>query len=372
MQPFFFFFCCLMILSCQNERKPDLEQAKPQNSNFRIQRKKDVLFLTVYDNNRNGQIKNCYALYPKKSIKPLFGKDTLAIAVPIERAVCLGTNAIAFLAELESTDKIVGLCQPQYIYNATIREKVKKGTIANLNTVDNFDYELMIKKKPDIIFGYSLGCESLGKKAKKLNIPIVYLDEFLAKTPLDRAEWLVFTSLFVDKYTIAKQDFESIKKNYLALVQICKHLPTSKKPKVLTGTIQQGIWYVAGGASYSSQMIQDAGAIYPWQRNNQTGSIPLSLESVIQEASDADFWINTVLVQDAQSLEKDNRYRFFRKLIQNNLYTYTARVSPEGAFDYYESGIVRPDLILKDLIRIFHPELLPEHKLYYYKKLTSS
>ncbi len=70
-----------------------------------------------------------------------------------------------------------------------------------------------------------------------------------------------------------------------------------------------------------------------------------------------------------QMKDVDARYADFKAFKNKKVYTYTARVNEAGANDYFESGNVKPDLILADHIKILHPKLLPNYKLYYYKKL---
>jgi len=40
-----------------------------------------------------------------------------------------------------------------------------------------------------------------------------------------------------------------------------------------------------------------------------------------------------------------------------------------GGILYFETGSLRPDWILEDLIQIFHPNLIPEKSFHFYKKL---
>jgi len=41
------------------------------------------------------------------------------------------------------------------------------------------------------------------------------------------------------------------------------------------------------------------------------------------------------------------------------------RTSTKGANDYWESGVVYPDLVLRDMLKIMHPEAVNEEFVYY-------
>ena len=149
-----------------------------------------------------------------------------------------------------------------------------------------------------------------------------------------------------------------------------RDIPNEQKPKVLVGMAQEGSWYVPGGKSYTAQFIADAGGNYLWAQNNEKGGIPIDFESVLYKGLDADIWLNVVLARDKKQLySADSRYASFKAFKNSSIYSYTARISENGGYDFYESGIVRPDLVLADLIKIFHPQKLPEQGLYYYEKM---
>jgi iron complex transport system substrate-binding protein len=54
------------------------------------------------------------------------------------------------------------------------------------------------------------------------------------------------------------------------------------------------------------------------------------------------------------------------------VYNNDARVNANGGNAYYEEGAAHPSLILADLIAIFHPELLPDHELAFFRRLEAA
>src|SRR5690606_3542114 len=101
-----------------------------------------------------------------------------------------------------------------------------------------------------------------------------------------------------------------------------------------------------------------------------TGSLSLSLENVLEKGQKADFWISPSEYTSYNSIKEGNRhYTQFDAYRNKNIYTYANTKGATGGLLYYELGPARPDLVLKDLVHIFHPELLPDYHPYFFKPL---
>ena len=142
------------------------------------------------------------------------------------------------------------------------------------------------------------------------------------------------------------------------------------KPNVLYGGIYNDIWYTPAGDSYVAQIMKDAGTNYYWQNTESTGSLALQFEEVFVEAKNADFWFAPGYALDKKALANNNKhYSSFKPFSTNNIYTYTYTVGETGGLVFFELGALRPDLILKDFIKICHPELLPNYETTFFKRL---
>ena len=102
------------------------------------------------------------------------------------------------------------------------------------------------------------------------------------------------------------------------------------------------------------------------------GSIPLDFEAVFDVGADADYWINPdnafwFTAEDV--IASDERYGDFAAVGEGTLYNNNAIVNEAGGNAFYESGAANPHVVLRDLVKIFHPELLPEHELVYYQQV---
>jgi iron complex transport system substrate-binding protein len=152
-----------------------------------------------------------------------------------------------------------------------------------------------------------------------------------------------------------------------------KHLTDTVKyrPTVLTEIKYGDAWYVPGGNSFMAHFIKDAGGTYIWKDEDRTGSIPLSFEAVYLKAKDADHWLNLFINLNTKKdlLAYDERYAMFKAFKTGNLYNNNKIANTKGYSDYWENGMTNPDELLLDLIKIFHPNLAPDHTLKYYKKI---
>ena len=116
--------------------------------------------------------------------------------------------------------------------------------------------------------------------------------------------------------------------------------------------------------------LKDAGADFLWSDNTSLGSLHLDLESVFLKAADAEYWLNTGQWRSlADGRSQDERYAYFAAFKPGKIYNNNALLNPHGGNDYWERGIVNPHLVLADMIKIFHPNLLPEHTLIWYRAL---
>lgn len=311
-----------------------------------------------------------YILVPKGSVVPDSLKKFPVIETPIKRIVCLSTTHIALLSFLDQRNTLVGAASPGYISDSIVRTMVSQKKVMDVGFDQALNYEVIVALKPDIILAYGIQGETATqyKRLENLGIKVVLDGDYLEETPLAKLEWVKFLAAFYDLSDSATARFNTIEQEYKRLISIC--VTVKNKPKVLCGLPWKGAWYVPGGESYLAKMITDAGGDYLWNDIKQRESIPLNFEKVIERASIADIWINTGTSNSLEDiLKEDKRLQSVKPFRNAQIFNNNALTCPTGGNDFWESGIVKPHIILKDLIKIFHPELLPEHSLVYYKKL---
>jgi iron complex transport system substrate-binding protein len=146
---------------------------------------------------------------------------------------------------------------------------------------------------------------------------------------------------------------------------------SSNKPSVLLGLPFKDTWYISPGNSFISKLIEDAGGNYLWKNTASAVSMPYGLENVYIAAMNADYWLNIGAVKNSTEISRvDKRLADLKCFRSGNLFNNNKRATLSGGNDYWESGALKPHIILKDMASILHPELFPDYKLYYYQKIN--
>lgn len=338
---------------------------------FSIEKYGNIMLLSVFNPWQKAQdVVYHYVLCPKGAEIPDEFSSYTVIYTPVERVVCLSTTHVAMLSRLGKVSSIKALAGTAFYNDSTVRQAVAEGRIMDIGYDQALNYEKIIGLKPDVIFAYGIDNGLAGSLARLADLgqTVVFNAEYLEQTALGKAEWIKFMAAFYDDLELASQQFETIGKEYAVLCELTKNVPY--RPTVLCGLPWQGIWHIPGGKTTTAEMIADAGGTYLWKDNRLRESFPVSIEEIISKAVPADFWINTGAARTMDEIRAvDERLVMLKSIQEGMVYNNYARISPDGGNDFFESGVVNPHKILKDMIKIFHPGLLPDHKLYYYLKL---
>lgn len=312
-----------------------------------------------------------YALVQCGTPTPKGFNRAQVITVPVNSIVTLSTTHLPHLAKLGVVDKLIGLSDPKQVNTPDVVERIKAGKVAQIGNNANLNIEKLLELNPDLVTTFGTGNSQTDSYAKltEAGLKVGINAEYMENTPLGRSEWLKFTALFFNKEEQAEKIFKEITRKYEQVAQKVKSV--KNRPTVFVGFNFKGTWFMPGGKSYVAKYLGDAGANYLWSDDKSSGSLPLSFEVVLERAANADYWLN--FSQSWQSLQdllaEDNRYTDFKAVKTGNLYNNNARVNESGGNDYWEGGINNPDIVLADLIKIFHPEILFNHQLFYYRKL---
>lgn len=231
------------------------------------------------------------------------------------------------------------------------------------------NYELLLGLKPDVVLLYGIGDAqtAVTDKLKELSIPYMYVGEYLEESPLGKAEWLVALAELTDSREKGIEIFREIPKRY----QVLKALTESveQRPTVMLNTPWNDSWVMPSTQSYMAQLVTDAGADYIYKENNSNSSTPIGLETAYKLIQKADYWINVGMASTLDELKTVNpKFVDAKAVREKTVYNNNLRTTPTGGNDYWESAVVRPDVVLRDLIHIFHPELVSD-SLYYYRHL---
>ncbi len=313
-----------------------------------------------------------YFLVKKGSKIPEEIKDQQIFFTPLHKVICLSTTHIGFLDALGEVASITGLSGSKYLSNTEVKRGVAENRIQEVGNERGLNYEMILQLKPDVVFAYGVGSEINAQlnKLQDLGIPVVLVGEYLEQSPLAKAEWIKFFGTFFGKEKPADDIFAKISANYNSIKGTVAN--EANKPVVLTGLPFKDTWWMAGGQSNLAVLIGDAGGDFLWKENQSREAFPVSLEEVFLRAAKADFWINCGSVNTIDELlAYDQRFSVLPVVMKSQIYNNNLRSTADGGSDYWESGVVHPDLVLADLVAILHPEKIANRDFYYYKKVVN-
>lgn len=327
--------------------------------------------ITVLNPWRNADVTFRYVLVQCGTPPPAETGDALIVEVPVKTVVAMSTTQLPHLAELGVIDKLVGVDSFLYINNQTVRAKINAGELVEIGSGGQVNIEQALELQPDLIMTYGVGNPEYDAHPKLLEagLKVVLNSEYMETSPLGRAEWIKFTAAFFNREAKAMEVYSTIANSYRNMAALAQNV--ANKPTVFANRPFRGTWYMPGGKSYAAQLLVDAGSTYLWADDPSTGSMQLSFEEVFDRARDAEFWLNPGDWKSlAEAAAEDERYTQFAAYQKGNVYNNNKRLNENGGNDYWESGVTNPHLVLADLIKILHPELLPDHELYFYQKLA--
>jgi len=360
------------LISCKQE------QSKRQNS--KIVKQQTVKYATGFSIEEHKDysvliIKSPFDTSKKKYkfIKPFKKYAGIGKSIfyhPINKIVVTSTTHIPMLELLNEETSLVGFPNTKYISSPKTRALIEKGAIQELGKEQSINTELLLELQPELVIGFSMSSNNkMFTNIEKAGIPVIINSDWQEKTPLGRAEWIKFFGLLYGKEKQADSIFKHIENQYLQAKEIAK---TAKNtPKILSGAMYQDKWNLPAGQSYVAQFLKDANVNYPWQNTKGTGSLSLSFESVFDKAKDATLWLSPSFFNSYQQLADANQhYTQFDAFKNKHVYNFVNKKGATGGVLYYELAPIQPQIVLKDIIKIVHPKLLPNYKPFYLEALN--
>lgn len=297
------------------------------------------------------------------------GSEFQKILLPINNIAVHSVSTIGFLNELNKLDIVKGVVDPHLVFSEIIQQAYIKGDISSIGTTMEVSKEKVLNGKFDIFIATSYNGSDDFLILKNNGLPILMNLDWMENDPLGRAEWIKLFGFLTGKTNEANAIFDSIETNYIRLKNAAKQ--SSNAIEILVGTSFKGNWYIPGGESFKAKLISDAGAIYPWMNEKQSGSLSLSFERIFERQKDADVWIDVPFNSTEELFEQDTRYSLFKAFKNKQLYNNFKRRNINGGNDFWETGMCRPDEVLRDLIFIVNPSIINDNfELKYFSKLN--
>lgn len=307
----------------------------------------------------------------ENAAKTSFLKDEFdgIVTTPIKKIVATSTTHLPALELFDVEETLVGFPGTDYVSSEAIRKQIDNGNIRELGKNEGLNTEVLLELNPNLVVGFGIdgGNRSL-ETIKKSGIPVIFNGDWVENSPLAKAEWIKFFGVLFNKEKEADSIFNQIEKDYLEAKKLAQNV--TRKPTVLSGAMHNDIWYLPNGTSTEAQLLKDANVNYLWSDTKGSGSLKLNFESVFVKAKDADIWLSPSNYSSFTALKNGNENHSFFKAFQNkNIYTFNNTMGATGGVLYYELGMSRPDLVLKDIIKICHPELLENYTSFFFKPL---
>ena len=287
------------------------------------------------------------------------------VLVPIKNTICMTSLQLSNFTILDAHDVVKGITGTKNLFDKDIRKRVKDGKIVKIGMEGNFDTEMVLAANPDVIF-ISPSKRGGYDAIKETGITLVPHLGYQELDPLGQAEWIKFVAMFIGKEKEANEVFAGIEKRYNELKEKTQNV--EKRPTVLSGEMHYGNWHAVGGKNYLAQIFRDAGADYVIN-DDETSGENLEFEKIYSIAANADYWriLNSYPEKFSYDALKasEPRNELFKAFKEKKVIYCNMKQTP-----YYEISPVKPDVLLKDFVAIFHPELVePDYKPVFYSLL---
>ena len=310
-----------------------------------------------------------FLLVPRGTPVPKNYPKARVFRVPVERVVSFSTTHLAYIDTAGKTGDLVGLSGFNYVNTPSVRRLIESGKLEEVGQMNSLKLETVLDLSPDLILTPDMdSAHTVHSRLLAAGLPAVPIMDHVEEHPLGRCEWIKLLALFLGTESHADTLFNEIAGRYHALV--LKAASVRNRPRVIAGAPFQGQWYVARGNSFVAQFIRDAGGDYIWSHIPGTDSVLMDAEAAYEAVLEADIWLNPGEWKRLEDgLSADPRFAVIPAMKPGKVFNYNKRLNRWGGNDYWESGMLRPDEVLADLIAILHPEILPDRELMYYRKL---
>jgi len=346
----------LLIQNCKSgdNKTENYELSNEYARYFNIGHDADSSFRLLINENWNGENRVCKYKLVSRDENGEADSDAGQIAIPLRRVVCMSTSHISYINALGKGNTIVAISGAQYVSDSSINSAIKSGRIVDIGFESSINYELLLSLSPDVVFTYGISGENNTyiDKIRDLGIKVIVLGDYIEEHPLGKLEYLKLFGKLYGEVQRADSLYKSVSERYSANKRSVEGIAI--KPKVLVNAPWKDVWYIPGEKSYMNYLISDAGGEILLCKEGRSN--PHNIEEVFIEAYKADFWLNPNFYSTLKELSSSNPlFSKLSVLSKGKVYNNTKRNTARGGSDFWERGVIEPDVILNDLIKILHP-----------------
>lgn len=371
------YWLLLLLFAVGCQQKKEVSTKEKSNSSNQIQYAKGFS-IVKYDGYSVIKISNpwpkankqyTYILKEKNGTVPDSLKDNTIISVPIKTIVVTSTTHIPSLEMLGVENSLVGFPNTNFISSEKVRARIDAGKVRDIGNTQSLNTEIVLDIAPDLIVGFGIDNNNPAlDNLEKSGLKVMLNGDWNEQSPLGKAEWIKFFGALYGLDSKANSIFNGIVSEYQKTVALAQK--ATYKPTIFSGALFENQWYMPQGESWGCQFFKESQSNYLWANTKGTGSLALSFETVLDRAQDADFWIGPGQFSSLQEMaDTNNHYTQFKAFREKKVYSYSSKKGKTGGVIYYELAPNRPDLVLKDILKIVHPELEPEYQLYFLEPL---
>lgn len=299
------------------------------------------------------------------------GFEGQIVKAPVRHVVCMSSSHVAMFDAIGEVRRVSGVSGIDYISNAHVNEHRYCGEVRDVGYDTNLDFELLAAMRPDLVLLYGVTGENtvVTGKLRELGIPYIYVGDYMEESPLGKAEWLMVPAELCNVRDKGAETFRGIADRYNALKAATAAAATAR-PKVMLNTPYRDTWFMPSSRSFMVRLIEDAGGEYIYTKNDSDTSVAIDMEEAYLLANAADVWLNVGPCNTLAELTAQNpKFAEVPAVRDRMVFNNNRRQTPAGGSDFWESGVVRPDLVLRDLNAILRPETAGTAELHYYKRL---
>lgn len=349
--------CGLWLCSCSQRTDYQVDE---QPLYFRIADTLGMQKAEVYNPWQKGELLGRYYLVADSTAE--VPADGMRLQVPLQRIATTAATHIGYLKALDGLERIVAMATPDWVYNRPLQAVEYIGEDLNLN----MEKLLLSRTNALIISAYGQNMQNI-ERIRQAGIPIIYMVEWREENPLARMEWIRLMGALIGEENKADSVVEEVCEAYHHEQAVSQAI--TERRSIVSGASFRGTWYVPSGSTYMGQLFRDAGADYAFADRQSDGSIPLNMEQALQVFGEADVWVGCNAKTMSELRQIDEKQTWFRAYKTGEVYNFYRRQNENGANDFWETGVVHPEYILRDLRYALYPTTMPDYEPIFLERL---